>query len=232
MTETPRQNLKSLILVSALPFLSACGLFSDGGNGLANVDELVSRIQRVHVDAELAQQQVQTAMDQLEAMVAPGFVGNPVMAHAELTKAVEQSTQQAATLRDSYQSMQEAADPVFDRWAEDLGQFTNLTMRQRSEARMQQTRSRYEAIVAAVGPALSHYDAINRSLNDQTLFLGHDFNSSAVSDIRDDVHMLAAQVKALDGELGSCLAAARTYLDAATMPTPEQPVGPPAEPVR
>ena len=230
MNPSNHRITRTVVLVAFLCLPSACGLFSDGGTGLANVDDLVTAIERVHVDTELAQQEARTAMDHLEAMMAPDFVGNPVVAHTELVAAVERSTQQAAVLRESFDGMQDAAGPVFDRWAADLEQFASPTLRMRSETRMQRTRARYEAIVVAVEPALAHCDALNRPLSDHALFLGHDFNASAVAEIRDDVRLLAAQTKALEGEFGSCLVAARSYLDAAAMPEGTSPTGPSAAP--
>lgn len=219
-------------IAALLPALVAgCGIFGDSRPGLAKVDDLVDRIERVHVESELAKDASNDAVRKLRAFAAPGFGGDAVAAYTELTVAIETSTEQARRLRAAVDAMEDAADPVFEQWTSDADGIVNSRVRERSVARLEQTRTRYDEIVTAVTPTLEQYDAINRGLHDLALFLGHDFNGGALQDIAADVQELADEVAKLDGRIESSLVAARTYLDAAAMPvTPPagEPAGPPA----
>lgn len=206
------------IPAAALPLaLCGCGIFGDSRPGLAKVDDLVDRIERVHVESELAKEAAKSAVRRLRTLASPGFAGDPVETHQELSLAVDTSESQAARLTESVESMEAAAEPVFDQWRADLDAIVSARVRTRSEQRLRDTRNRYAAIVAAVKPAMEEYEALNRNLRDLTLFLGHDFNASAIAAVDEDVQALEQQVLALDGQLEECLAAAQTYLDAAAV---------------
>lgn len=207
-----------LVVASALPAtLLGCGIFGDSKPSLAKVDDLVDRIERVHVESELAKEASQAGVRHLRTLASRGFSGDPVQAHTALMASVEASENQAERLSASFDDMERAAEPVFDQWRADLDAIVSARVRTRSEDRMRETRSRYAAIVAAVRPTLEEYAALNRSLRDLTLFLGHDFNATAIAAVDEDVQALEQQVAALDGQLRDCLDAAQAYLDAAAI---------------
>lgn len=226
------QDARRLLAASLCAGLAGCGLFGDSRPSLSKVDDLVERIEHVHVETELAREAARTAVSRLATLTSPTFTGNPVQTHADLVTAVEASERQAERLREGVSAMQGAAGPVFDQWRQDLDAIVSARVRTRSEQRMRETRERYEAILASVRPALEEYEALNRSVRDLALFLGHDFNRTAVEAVEEDVRALETQVAALDDQLEGSLMAARTYLDGATRSGPgiEPDDGLPAEP--
>lgn len=187
-------------------------------DSLALVDDLSDRIEEVHVASEVAKERMTAAVETLRSIVSPDFRGDGLSAHAELTRAIEQSEEQAEVFRERVADMKDTAKELFDRWASDLEGFTNAEMRQHSQRRLEETRTRYQAIVAAVDPAQWSYDAVNRSLGDHALFLGHDFNRAAVASLRPGVDSLVAQGGELESRLVLGMTAAKEYLDHASPP--------------
>lgn len=217
-----RQSLaKSFTVISALAGILAlagstsCGLFGGGGLGLSNVSDLVSGVERVHVAAELSKERVQAALDRLNQFMEGNFEGKPVEAYVKFKDAIDRSDSQGRDLRRSVDNMKSAADRVFSRWQLDLDKFKSEVMRTRSRSRLEATRERYKAIVAAADPAVAAYEAINGTLRDHALFLGNDFNANSVAEIADDVRELGETTNELQGHFNACLDAARIYLDAA-----------------
>jgi chromosome segregation ATPase len=218
-------------LAVCLPLaLTGCGIFGDSRPGLAKVDDLVERIEQVHVESELAKQAADHAVERLAVLTASP--ADPVQAHAELSASVTESERQAERLRQGIAAMEGAAEPVFRQWRSDLDAIVSARVRTRSEQRLRETRERYAEIVARVRPAVEEYEALNRSLRDLSLFLGHDYNQSAVLDVGDDVRALERQAAALGDQLDRSLAAARSYLEAASLPAAGELAEPPAEPLR
>ena len=232
-----RTIVKPLVLAFCLAALPACQaiknfnfdfLKSSGGPG--HVNELVSAIELVYVDSEVAKERAHGAVNALRAIVASDFQGDAVSAYAEYMTAIENSEEQAEKLRDSIEEMKDSSDPVFEQWAEDLKDINSVELRQRSRNRLMETRERYHAIVAAAEPALVSYDAVNHSLRDHALFLGNALNPVAVSEIQGEARALAKRVTELDSEFDACLKAARAYVESAALPvSAAQPLeGPPA----
>jgi hypothetical protein len=114
--------------------------------------------------------------------------------------------------------MKKAAAPVFEQWTKDLESFSSPTMRKRSEARLAATRQRYNAIVGAVDPAVETYEALNEGLRDVSLFLGHDYNAVAITDIKPEVESLIRSAGLLDKNLEDCMVASRAYVELAALP--------------
>ena len=144
-------------------------------DGLVRVDELLEKIEQVHVETEVSKESVRESMRTLRTLVAPDFGGDALESYESFVKAIEKSEGQAAALRKSVEPMEKTAEQVFADWAKSLESFSNAEMRERSQLRLENTRERYEAIVSAVEPAQWAYDALNRTLRDHALFLSHDF---------------------------------------------------------
>lgn len=207
----------SLPLLGTLIVTSACAAFSTLGmtqkGGLGQVDELLSHVERVHVESAVAKERARAALEGLRHMIAPEFQGNPASGHAELVAVVEQSAEQADALRKSVRPLRKIGESVFERWTADLESFGNLAMRQRSQERLEETRRRYDVVLAAAVSAQLTYDAFNGDLADHALFLEHDFNAAAVAVIAAELDDLKIRGKELARRLDACAAACQAYVE-------------------
>ena len=216
-------KLKTTLAIAAmLIVLPGCSvmesLLPSDDDGPEDVTELGAAIERVYVDAELAQKHARTAVEAVEAITASNFQGHATQAYKEFVQFVEQSEDQSEQLDESVEDMKDAAETVFDKWADNLKLITNVEMRQASRRRMLETRDRYDAIVRAVEPMQASYVQVNKSLKDHVLFLGTDFNPGAIEQIRGAVRDLARQTQSFDREVETSLVAARNYVDASSLP--------------
>jgi ElaB/YqjD/DUF883 family membrane-anchored ribosome-binding protein len=212
-----RADSVCLALLAALTG-GGCGLFSKPGDSVERVDDLLTRVERVHVDSRIAKEKALAALERLRTMVSPEFAGDPVACYAQFVEAVEESNAQADRCRSNLGPLRDSADEVFAKWAADLETFGNLQMRQRSQARLEETRTRFQAVLAAAESAQLAYDAFNGDLRDHSLFLGHDFNAMAVAAIAPDVQALATRSEDLGKRLDACVDAAQTYVETAALP--------------
>ncbi len=225
-----RDFARAIMVALPLTCVTGCGIFSGDDAGPSQVGDLVSWVERVYVDSELSKEKAQVAMERLQAIVASEYSGDAVRAYQEFSEAVDESERQAQKLRDAVEPMKEAAEPVFEQWSIDLLAFKNLEMRHRSQARLEATRERFDAIVATVEPAQSSYDAFNQGLRDHVLFLGYDLNPAAVADVQSDVQVLAAKASELEVKFDEALQAARAYVDSTALPMSADPGSMPPAP--
>ena len=212
----------AVLLLVAVPSCTAVNNFFDsigGKRGPGRANDLVNAIERVYVECEVSREESRAAVEVLQKISDPGFQGDAAAGYAELVAAIDRSEDQAEKLRDRVGDMQRTADPLFREWEKDLEAFASEDMRERSRSRLTATRELYDAVVAATTPALDQYDSVNRGLRDHSLFLSHDLNRASLASIRTDVRIATKTVADLGSELDKCLKAARTYVDAASMPT-------------
>lgn len=216
--------LRSLSLLVPLALLapSCAGVKNMFGSssddaGFVQVDELLSRVERVHVDCELAGQNVQESMTTLLSMVGPEFKGDPELAFSEFLSSIERSEKQARDLRNDYTPMKKSADRMFTQWQEDLDAFSSDVMREHSAKRKREMRERYEAVDAAVGPALEEYEEFNATLRDHALYLGNDFNSESVALIEKELRTLIQASNDLKKSLDACTEACQEYVRKAAL---------------
>lgn len=219
---------KSLVPLALLLCSSACESVSSGVSGVGNffessfsgkkqdglvrVDDLLVRIEQVHVETELSKEGVRESMRALRTLVAPDFGGDALESYGAFVKAIDASEKQAQALRKSVEPMEKTAEEVFAEWAKSLESFSSAEMRERSQLRLENTRERYEAIISAVEPALWAYDAMNRTLRDHALFLNHDFNAAAVTELEGEVDGLMKHASQLDKRFDATLKAAKRYI--------------------
>jgi hypothetical protein len=223
---------RKLVLPLLASFLvtGACSSFPVLGraqkDGLGQVDELLSRVERVNVESAVAKERAQAAVEVLRRLVAPEFRGDPVSGHAELVRAVEQSEAQADALRGGVKPLRKTGESVFERWTADLESFGNLALRQRSQERMEETRKRYDAVLAAAVAAQIACDSFNGDLSDHALFLEHDFNAASVAVVAQELDGLKVRAKELARRLDALAAACQAYVE---FSAPSAQLAPPGE---
>jgi len=217
----PLKPVTRIAIATGLSLLlgTSCANFSSQKASLIQVDNLVGRVERVHVECELSRERMYTALDTLRSLVDPGFAGDPVMAYAEFVEAIELCEEEADVLRKNVAPMKSVADEIFARWNEDLEEFNSPGLRARSLQRMQETRARYDKVVVSAEAVQEAYDELNLALRDHALFLGNDFNAASLAAIRGDVVGLTQSAVELNALLEECLAHAQAYVDASALPT-------------
>lgn len=182
--------------------------------GVQQVDSLVGRVEKMHLDAELGRERVQAAVDQLRDIVHREFTGDVAEAYALFVEAIASSEQQTNRLRGNLEPMQKTAAEVYESWTADLESFTSPTLRQRSEQRRDLAAQRYVAVVTAMGPAVEGLEAYNKQLRDHALFLSYDLNASSVKDLEPELEILRDNAAALDERIDHLLLAASDFVRA------------------
>lgn len=207
---------------SAALFLSllaagSCASPTERAEAVQRVDDLLAKIERVQVDAVVSKETGQAPLDQLDALCAPGFSGDAKEAYAHILDTLDHSEKQSRKLKDSVEPMRQSAESIFRQWTTDLQAFGNARMRQRSQARLDETQSRYQAVFANAQSALIAYDAYNADLKDLALFLGHDLNASAVAELATDIQGLKEEMHQVGVRMDAVANAARVYVEASAL---------------
>lgn len=207
----------TLALAAGLALVS-CVQSAKKSDGLNQVDDLLSRIEKVYVECELTDVRVREAVETLTWLTSPDFAGDPLEVHAALGLSAERAQLQAKELELSIAPMKASGEALFQRWTADLESFRSASMRARSAERLAQTRARYDAIVESVEPAFARLQELNVILGDSVLFLANDLNAASIAALSGDVQAMLESAKQLTGQLEVCLSAADGYIRSAALP--------------
>lgn len=197
--------------------ITSCATTTEQAESVHQVDDLLTQIERVQAEALVGKESAHSALTKLETLVSPGFSGDAAKGYAALVTDIDRSEKQSKTFLQSVGPMSESAEALFRRWTLDLESFGNTRMRQRSQARMDETRTRYSAVLHSAQSAQISYDAFNADLKDSALFLGNDLNAASVAAIAAEVTTLKDQLNELDARLETCANAARDYVAATAL---------------
>ncbi|MEL6712852.1 MAG: DUF2959 family protein [Planctomycetota bacterium] len=211
-----RPSPKLLSAAIALALTASCATTSQSA-GIENVDSLVSRVERVHLEVELSKQAVYEALVSLAPLVGERFEGDPATSFERFALAAEASNAQAEALSAQVLPMRNSADVVFETWTKSLDEFKSERMRKRSERRLDATRERFAVVFEAATGIEEDLASLNAELSDLALFLGHDFNVAAVEEIREDALQIRDAARALGKEMDDCMDAAARYVHEAAL---------------
>ncbi|HEX5051654.1 MAG TPA: DUF2959 family protein [Planctomycetota bacterium] len=199
--------------------VAACASGSGQESAPIAVDELVTCIERVHVEADRSRMAISDSFERLNFLAAGKFGKEPASAaFARFVQSIDVAEQQAKRFREVVDPMLAAAKPVFTQWQADLKAIGSDRLRQRSELRYAVTKERYDAITAVAVPARDQFDGYVKALRDHASFLAHDLNQGSIQDIQEEVKLVANTARSLDQSLENCLTAARAYVEGSSMP--------------
>lgn len=205
-------SLHRALALGGLFLVSSCNLGTQQSAGIRMVDDLVSHVETVQIEAQVSAQSVFEALRCLHPIVSGSFQGDATEAYVAFAQAVESSEVQAQSLRGVIDPMKASAERVFARWEANLEQFHGEAMRARSEERLTTAQVSYGAVVDSAEKALADMDQFNAGMRDLVLFLGIDLNPSSIAAIDEDARGLASMGKGLRGTFDACAEAASEYV--------------------
>jgi hypothetical protein len=107
-------------------------------------------------------------------------------AYKDLNKDVADSEKKVADGRPKVDEMNTEAEGYFAAWKASASAISDAGLRKRSEERMADARARFDTIAVAGQDARQSFDALMKDVKDQSTFLGHDLNASAIATLKPD----------------------------------------------
>ena len=105
-------------------------------------------------------------------------------AYKDLGKDVAESEKKVADGRPKVDEMNTSADGYFAAWAASAAAISDAGLRKRSEERLADAKTRFAKIATAGKDARGSFDTLITDLKDQSTFLGHDLNASAIATLK------------------------------------------------
>jgi hypothetical protein len=105
-------------------------------------------------------------------------------AYKDLGKDIADSEKKVADGRPKVDEMNTAAEGYFAAWKASVAAISDPDLRKRSEERLADAQARFDKIAAAGKDARQGFDTLMTDVKNQSTFLGHDLNASAIATLK------------------------------------------------
>lgn len=179
--------------------------------GYAKRDILSSRVKSARNAQEDAKKEIQSTLEQFGKVV--GYQGGDLEAtYKKLNSELESSEDSAETVRKRIKDVESVADSLFAEWKTELGQYSSVDLRRKSEEKLTQTKTRYNEMLGAMKKAEQRIDPVLKPLRDQVLYLKHNLNARALAAIKGELVKVDAQVDQLVKDMNKSIAEADKFI--------------------
>jgi hypothetical protein len=229
---TPRRRFAALVLAFAAAPLAAATpdvgkIITGNPVSVRQTEALAKRADFLITEVEGAQSQIRVTLDAYTTLVnsSAGDLRKP---YRKLDKSIARCEKRRADVAWRADDARKEADKYFSGWAARLPQIVAADLRARSEARMNDSRARFDGILEAGRRASEAYQPFLAKLRDQWTYLGHDLNPSGLASLRPDAQELIESGTQVLLEIDGSLRQAREYVQSirSIQPPPPPPPAP------
>lgn len=214
-TSTSRRNYLALGIIIAM-LLGGCQSAYYGTMeklGYEKRDLLVDNVQDARKAQEAAKKQFESALDQFIAVT--NFEGGDLeKQYRKLKGEYEDSDARAKDVHKRIAEVEQVAGDLFVEWEKELGQYKSAELRRTSQRQLQDTRSRYQKLIASLKRAEKKLDPVLAAFNDRVLFLKHNLNARAIASLRTNRAAIEADIGALIADMNKSIAEADQFIKA------------------
>ncbi|MCY7296794.1 DUF2959 domain-containing protein [Alteromonas sp. a30] len=179
--------------------------------GVEKRDILSDRVESAKSAQEDAQKQFADALEQLSALIS--FDGGELQDTYEALKDQYQSSKDSADrVGDKIDSIENVAEALFDEWEEELTQYSNESLRRKSEQQLKTTQRRYSKLIRAMRKAEASMEPVLTTLNDNVLFLKHNLNASAIGALQGELEQIQKEIQMLISEMNLSISQSEEFI--------------------
>ncbi len=185
------------------------------GPGVKQTEKLADKANDTVGSIRAAKLQIKDTLVAYNLLVG-NKVEDPKKTYKDLQKGIEDTDKKVAEVDKKVAAMQKEADILFADWSSNLANISSEDLRKRSEERMNDTRDRYNGILAAGDKAGAVFNPFIASLKDQVVYLGHDLNPSALASLQPDADKLNKEAEVLFKKIDETVDEASGYITSLT----------------
>jgi hypothetical protein len=179
--------------------------------GYAKREQLVDKVESARDGQQEAKQQFESALQ--EFLSVTGTSGGDLEAkYNKLKKEYERSESRASTVRSRIADVERVGEALFKEWKQELGQYSNESLRRASEQQLSTTRGQYDKLVGVMKAASGKMDPVLTAFKDQVLFLKHNLNAQAISSLQTTATQIQGDVSALVRDMEASIAEANSFI--------------------
>lgn len=185
--------------------------------GVEKRDILADRVESAKSAQEDAQEQFSDALQQLSALIS--FDGGQLQDTYEALKdQYDSSKSSAERVGARIDSIEDVAGALFDEWETELEQYSNESLRRKSDQQLRNTQRRYQRLLKSMRKAEASMEPVLATLNDNVLYLKHNLNASAIGALQGELEHIQKEIKSLIKEMNNSIAQSEEFIEMIKQP--------------
>ena len=162
--------------------------------GVHKREIMVDRVEDAKVSQQEAQQEFTSALEALSALT--NFDGGDLeTVYNQINDKYEASESAAQEVSDRIAAIEDVSQALFEEWQQELDLYTSASLRRSSEQKLRQTRTSYNTMIKAMQRAEQRMIPVLNALRDNTLFLKHNLNASAIGSLQGEFVSLEKEIE-------------------------------------
>ncbi|MGZ4962469.1 MAG: DUF2959 family protein [Limisphaerales bacterium] len=181
--------------------------------GVYKRDLLTKRVTAARDEQKDAQQEFKDALTRLKEMT--GFEGGKLeKEYRSLQSNYDSASARVVAVHKRIKDVETVAHDLFTEWEKENGQIQTESLRRTSREQLNETRIRYEQMIAALKDAEGSMDPVLGKLHDYVLALKHSLNAQAVASLQGESVRIQDDISKLLQEMNASIARADEFVRA------------------
>ncbi|ELC0659170.1 DUF2959 domain-containing protein [Vibrio fluvialis] len=174
-------------------------------------DIMVDRVEAAQESQKDAQQELTSALEALSAFTQ--FDGGELeSAYERINDQYQQSEAAAADVHERIAAIEDVADALFEEWQGELALYTSSKLRRASEQKLNTTKASYQTMLKAMKRAEQKMTPVLNTLRDNTLYLKHNLNASAVGSLQAEFATLEQDIRTAITQMNAAIKESDQFL--------------------
>jgi hypothetical protein len=179
--------------------------------GYEKRDILVGEVEDAKKDQEKAKEQFKTTLQRFQEIT--GYQGGDLEAkYKKLNSEYETCKKRADAVTKQVADVDETANDMFNEWKKELAQYSDPTLRSKSQQQLDQSKARYADLISAMRKAESSMQPVLKAFGDQVLFLKHNLNAQAIASLQTTSQQIDANVQTLIKDMEASINEANQFI--------------------
>ena len=179
--------------------------------GVHKRELVVDRVEAASEAQLEASEEFKTALESFKALT--NFEGGELEAvYNNIENQYEASEDAVKNVRSRIEGIESVSVALFDEWALELEQYTNVSLRRESEKQLQATKVSYQKMLDAMLKAEQKMQPVLATLKDNTLFLKHNLNAAAIGSLQNEFASLKVDVDSAIRQMNAAIEESNRFI--------------------
>ncbi|NOI31732.1 DUF2959 domain-containing protein [Vibrio coralliilyticus] len=157
-------------------------------------DIMVDRVEDAKQSQQDAQQEFTSALEALSALTQ--FDGGELeTVYNQINDKYQDSEKAAQEVSDRIAAIEDVSDALFAEWQSELDIYTSTKLKRASEQKLKETQRSYNTMLSAMKRAENKMTPVLNTLRDNTLYLKHNLNASAIGSLQGEFANLEQDIQ-------------------------------------
>ncbi|NOH80891.1 DUF2959 domain-containing protein [Vibrio sp. RE86] len=174
-------------------------------------DIMVDRVEDAKESQQDAQQEFTSALEALSALT--NFDGGELeTVYNQINDKYQDSEKAAQDVSDRIAAIEDVSDALFTEWQDELELYTSSSLRRSSEQKLRETKASYTTMLSAMKRAEDKMTPVLNTLRDNTLYLKHNLNASAIGALQGEFTNLEQDIQFAIKQMNAAIAESDKFL--------------------